>query len=231
MPRQARVILPNTPHHIMQRGHNRQVVFASEDDFEYYRENLILFKKEFGCKIYTYCLMTNHVHLIVDPGTNPESLSLLMKRVAARQTRYTNKLERRSGSLWEGRFKSSIISSKEYLLACSRYIELNPIRAGMEIQPEDYQWSSYGTKTTGKPDSVVDFDRIYKALGDDKSERQKAYREYVLKTIPEEELKLIRDAVQRNQVTGGDRFREQLQKKHNILLSNRGPGRPRNAVK
>jgi putative transposase len=127
MPRQARVILPNTPHHIMQRGHNRQIVFASEDDFEYYRENLILFKKEFGCKIYSYCLMTNHVHLIINPGNNAESLSLLMKRVAARQTRYTNKLERRSGSLWDGRYKSSIISSKEYLLACCRYIEFKTL--------------------------------------------------------------------------------------------------------
>ncbi len=99
MPRQARIILPNTPHHIMQRGDNRQVVFASADDFEYYRENLILFKKQFGCKIYCYSLMTNHVHLIIDPGDNPESLSLLMKRVVGRQTRYANKREKRSGSL------------------------------------------------------------------------------------------------------------------------------------
>jgi putative transposase len=101
----------------------------------------------------------------------------------------------------------------------------------MAIQPEDYQWSSYGIKTTGKPDLVVDLDHIYEALGSNKSERQKAYREYVLKTIPEEELKLIREALQRSQVTGGNRFREQLQKKHNIHLSHRGPGRPRKTEK
>jgi putative transposase len=149
MPRQARVVLPNTPHHIMQRGHNRQVVFVSDDDFQYYRENLILIKKEFGCKIYSYCLMTNHVHLIVNPGGNPKSLSLLMKRVAGRQTRHVNKLEKRSGSLWEGRFKSSIISSKEYLYSCSRYIELNPVRAGIIEEPSAYAWSSFAKKVKG----------------------------------------------------------------------------------
>ena len=211
----------------MQRGHNRQVVFASEDDFEYYRENLILFKKEFGCKIYSYCLMTNHVHLIVDPGSNPESLSLLMKRVSGRQTRYVNKLEKRSGSLWEGRFKSSIVSTKEYLLSCSRYIELNPLRAGMVYEPSGYQWSSFLKKANGIPDSVVDFDRVYKALGKNQAERQKEYQEYVFQTIPEEELKLIRTSIQRNQFIGGNSFRKQLEKKYQIRLSNRGPGRPK----
>ncbi len=101
MPRTARIVIPHTPHHIVQRGHNRQAVFVSDDDYNYYRENLIDFKREFGCSIYAYCLMTNHVHLIVDPGDNPASLSLLMKRAAGRQTRYVNKLEGRSGSFWK----------------------------------------------------------------------------------------------------------------------------------
>lgn len=103
MPRSAGIVLSHTSHHIVQRGHNRQTVFVSDDDYNYYRENLIDFKYEFGCRIYTYCLMTNHVHLIVDPGNNPESLALLMKRVAGRQTRYVNKLEDRSGRLFMGR--------------------------------------------------------------------------------------------------------------------------------
>jgi len=101
MPRSSRIVLPNTPHHIVQRGHNRQTVFVGADDFNYYRENLEYFKREFGCKIYAYCLMTNHVHLIVDPGNNTAALALLMKRVAGRQTRYVNKLEKRTGSLWK----------------------------------------------------------------------------------------------------------------------------------
>lgn len=227
MPRQARVILPNTPHHIMQRGHNRQVVFASDNDFTYYLKNLKRFKKEFGCKVYAYCLMTNHVHLLIDPGEDPESLSLFMKRVAGRQTRYVNKLENRSGSLWEGRFKSSIVSSSEYLLSCSRYIELSPLRAGMVAEPSVYKWSSFASKANGKPDAVVDYDAVYTALGDSPRERCKAYQEYVAQTIPEDELQRIRDFIQRNQVTGSDRFRKELESKLQIRLSSRGPGRPK----
>ena len=100
--------------------------------------------------------MINHVHLIIDPAKNPESLALLMKRVAGRQTRYVNKLEKRTGSLWEGRYKSSIISAREYLPACCRYIELNPLRAGMITDPAQYRWSSYASKVPGKKDLVVD---------------------------------------------------------------------------
>jgi putative transposase len=227
MPRSARIILPHTPHHIVQRGHNRQTVFVSDDDYNYYRENLVEFKREFNCRIYSYCLMTNHVHLIVDPGNKPESLSMLMKRVAGRQTRYVNKLEKRTGSLWEGRFKSSIVSSKEYLPACNRYIELNPMRAGMVGDPAEYQWSSYATKVIGTRDPVVDFYPSYLSLGDSRQERQKAYAEYVLGTVPDDEIKLIREALQRGQLTGSERFRAETEKKLGIRLSNKKPGRPR----
>jgi putative transposase len=170
--------------------------------------------------------MTNHVHLIVDPGNNPESLSLLMKRVAGRQTRYVNKLERRTGSLWEGRFKSSIISTNDYLLACCRYIELNPLRAGMVTDPSEYRWSSYATKVLSKHDLVVDLSSSYLSLGARKQQREEAYAEYVLGTIPEDEIKLIREALQRGQLTGGDRFRQKIEKKLGIRISNKKQGRP-----
>ena len=101
MPRQGRIILPNTPHHIRQRGHNRDVIFNGDEDFEYYKTNLLEFKEKTGCKVYAYCLMTNHIHLIIDPGKNPQALSQFMKGVAGRQTRYINKTAKRSGSLWE----------------------------------------------------------------------------------------------------------------------------------
>lgn len=231
MPRSARIVLPNTPHHIVQRGHNRQTVFVSDDDYNYYRENLVFFKREFGCKIYAYCLMTNHVHLIVDPGNNPESLSLLMKRVAGRQTRYVNKLEKRSGSLWEGRFKSSIIAAAEYLPACCRYIELNPVRAGMVEEPSEYRWSSYNRTAKGSKDAVVDLSRSYRSLGKTARTRQEVWREYVYGTLPAYELELIRTAIQRGQVTGSDKFRREISDKLGIRLSNKGPGRPRKIKK
>ncbi|WP_339136671.1 MAG: transposase [Candidatus Electrothrix sp. GW3-4] len=226
MPRSARIVLPHTPHHIVQRGHNRQAVFTSDDDYNYYLENLTVFKQEFGCGIYAYCLMTNHVHLIVDPGRSPGSLALLMKRVAGRQTRYINKREERSGSLWEGRYKSSIISAQEYLPACCRYIELNPLRAGMVTDPAQYQWSSYGAKVYGRRDTVVDLPQFYLSLGDTEQERQTAYKKYVFGTVPEHEIKLIREAVQRGQLTGTDRFRGEIEKKLGIRLSNKKQGRP-----
>lgn len=231
MPRSSRVICPNTPHHIVQRGHNRQAVFISDDDYRYYLKNLIYFKQEFNCRIYSYCLMTNHVHLIVDPGSKPELLSLLMKHVAGRQARYVNRLEKRSGSLWEGRFKSSIVSTVEYLAACCRYVELNPLRAGIVKHPGKYQWSSYTSKANGERDLAVNLDRTYLALGNNEKERQVAYAQYVLTAAPEHEIKLIRNALQRGQLTGSETFREEISLKLGIRFSNRGPGRPRKIQK
>lgn len=118
MPRQARIVLANTPHHIAQRGHNRQTIFVERQDNLYYLETLKEWKHELNVKVYGYCLMTNHVHLIVEPNDEPENIGKLMKRLAGRQTRYVNHQEGRSGSLWEGRYKSSPIEIDAYLLAC-----------------------------------------------------------------------------------------------------------------
>ena len=146
MPRQARFVLPHFPHHIIQRGHNRQAVFNRDDDYGYYLDTLKEWKARLGCKVYAYCLMTNHVHLVIDPGANPEHLGLLMKRLAGRQTRYVNVMEKRSGSLWEGRYKSSLVQADAYLQACCRYVELNPVRAGLVDDPAKYRWSSCAAK-------------------------------------------------------------------------------------
>ena len=227
MPRPLRILLPNTPHHIVQRGHNRQAVFVADEDYRYYLDNLIFSKQEFGCKVYAYCLMTNHIHLIVAPGDDPDSVSQLMRRVAGRQTRYVNKLENRSGSLWEGRFKSSVVSAVEYLAACCRYIELNPVRAGIAAAPDQYRWSSYLSKVAGRKDPVVDYDSGYLALGRNRKERQDAYAKYVAATLPEGEIKLIREALQRGQLTGSDRFLKEISSWLGIRISNKGPGRPK----
>ena len=142
MPRHARLIVPHYPHHIIQRGHNRQTLFAQADDYHYYLSNLQAWKTHYQIKIFAYCLMTNHVHLLLQPGDDPGALGQFMKRVAARQTRYVNRLEGRSGTLWESRYKSSPVETEAYLLACIRYIELNPVRARMVAQPEEHPWSS-----------------------------------------------------------------------------------------
>ncbi len=145
MPRKARIVIPGVAHHVIQRGHNRQMVFAIEEDFQCYLQNLVELQNAFGVKLYAYCLMTNHVHLLLVPA-RPKGLALLLKHLAARQTRYVNTIERRTGTLWEGRYKSSPVETETYLLACSRYIELNPVWAGIVPSLEAYRWSSYRGK-------------------------------------------------------------------------------------
>ncbi len=227
MPRQARIVLPNCPHHIIQRGHNRQPLFVEDDDYLYYLDNLREWKTELGCKVYAYCLMTNHVHLIVDPGRQAEKLGMLMKRIAGRQTRFVNKRDKRSGSLWEGRYKSSPINADEYLLACCRYVELNPLRAGMVEDLALYPWSSYPAKIGITKQSWLDFDPFYLSLGKTLVKRGKKYTKWLRETIPENEWQLIRAATQRGQLTANRKFEQEISKKLGRRIESRGPGRPK----
>jgi len=227
MPRQARIILNNTAHHIVQRGHNRQAVFIEDADYQYYIDTLKEWKEELGVKVYGYCLMTNHVHLIIDPCNNNASLGKLMKRLAGRQTRYVNRLERRSGSLWEGRYKSSPIETDCYLLACCRYVDLNPVKAGMVKRAEDYVWSSYAQKIGFDDDKWLDDDICYLALSEDIEERQQRYIDYVNKGSPENERQFICHSLQRGQLTGTDRFIKEVEQRLDIRIENRAPGRPK----
>jgi len=226
MPRTARFVVPNTPHHIIQRGHNRNVVFSSERDYTYYLDNLHEWKQALDCRVYAYCLMTNHVHLIVDPGPDPDSLGLLMKRVAGRQTRYINKIKGRSGTLWEGRYKSSPIQVETYLLACSRYIELNPVRAKMVAKPEDYLWSSYRAKIGLDINRLIEPDPCFEALGQTVAERSNRYETWVRESIPEGEWDRIRAALQRGQLTGTNRFIREVAKRIGQHVEFRPRGRP-----
>jgi len=130
MPRKPRFFLPDIPAHLVQRGNNRQAVFYDEADYRAYLEWLVEGAKRYGCAIHAYVLMTNHVHLLAAPMER-ESLSGLLQYVGRRYVPYINHTNGRSGTLWEGRFKASIVDVSEYLLACYRYIELNPVRAGM----------------------------------------------------------------------------------------------------
>jgi len=224
MPRTARVVITNYPHHIIQRGHNRQIIFSSDDDYLYYLDNLSNWKDKLSCKVYSYCLMTNHVHLIIDPGEEENNLSKLMKRIAGRQTRLVNKVEKRTGSLWEGRYKSSPISTNEYLLACCRYVELNPVRAGMVNEPGEYRWSSYRAKVGQDIEEWLDFDPYYMGLAHTKKKRADKYAEWIKDSIPEGELLLIRQSLQRGQLTGSARFVDEVEEKIKRRVEFRGQG-------
>ncbi|UZE31037.1 transposase [Pseudomonas asplenii] len=227
MPRIGRVVLPNCPHHIVQRGHNRQVVFAEIGDFQRYLYCLRELKAVYGVKVYAYCLMDNHVHLLLAPGESVAGLGQLMKALAARMTRYRNKLEGRSGTLWEGRYKSSLVQSDSYLLACSRYIELNPVRARMVSRPEDYIWSSYLLRSSEHAyDNWLDTDPCFETLGHTLEDRKAKYRNFVNQEISSEELTLIRESLQRGQLTGNTRFVDEIEAVMGLRIERRGQGRP-----
>jgi putative transposase len=226
MPRTARVVLPGYAHHIVQRGHNRQPVFAENRDYAYYLNGLREWKSYYNVHVYAYCLMTSHVHLVLAPDC-VAGLGGLMKRLAGRQTRYTNTLESRRGTLWEGRYKSSPIDTDSYLLACCRYVELNPVRARMVALAEHYQWSSYQERTGVPVDqSALDTHAPYLALATDSHSRIHRYKELVHSAIPDGELKLIRESVQRCQLTGGNRFVTEVKAMIERRIEHRGPGRP-----
>ena len=177
-------------------------------------------------KLYSYCLMTNHVHLIVDPGNEADNLGRLMKRLAGKQTRYVNKLEKRTGSLWEGRYKSHPIENNEYLMRCCRYVELNPIRARMVDMPDKYRWSSYQNKIGKTALECLDFDFNYVALGSDDISRQKHYQALVEEGINKEEVKAIREALQYGRPYGSSGFEEEIENKLGIRLTANKRGRP-----
>ena len=231
MPRIGRVVLPNYPHHVVQRGHNRQVVFAADEDYRRYLADLRELKDAFGVKVYAYCLMTNHVHLLLAPGDSVASLGQLMKALAARATRYRNRLEGRSGTLWESRYKSSVVQTDTYLLACSRYIELNPVRARMTSEAGDYTWSSYHERISTAGSDWLDADPSFLALGNDQIERCARYEAFMKQATTPDELRLIREALQRGQLTGNSRFVDEIALITGIRIEQRGQGRPKASAK
>ena len=142
MPRRARISMPGIPWHIIQRGNNRSACFYAEEDYRLYLDHLKEQADKYGCAVHAYVLMTNHVHLLLTPEKE-NSAALLMKNLGQRYVQYINRTYRRSGTLWEGRFRSCLTQTEDYVLACYRYIELNPVRANMVNHPRAYPWSSY----------------------------------------------------------------------------------------
>jgi putative transposase len=175
--------------------------------------------------------MTNHIHIIVEPGRDVMALSLMMKRINGRQAAYVNKLEGRSGSLWEGRYKSSPIQRESYLLSCCRYVELNPVRAGMVAKAEDYPWSSYQERLSNKGEKMLDEDLVYIGLASNETERQQTYRAFVEEGLSMEEKRFIDDSVNRNQLTGSDIFVDEIEQRIGLRVERRGRGRPVNEEK
>ena len=164
MPRRARLALAGVAWHIIQRGNNRSACFYAEEDYRRYLDTLKEQAEKYGCLIHAYVLMTNHVHLLVTPE-RADSAALMMKNLGQRYVQYINRTYKRSGTLWEGRFKSCLAQSEDYVLACYRYIELNPVRANMISHPRDYRWSSYCANAEGQLDALLTKHVEYLGLG------------------------------------------------------------------
>ena len=209
MTRLPRNVLPGVPQHVIQRGNNRQDVFFAASDHRLYLDSLQQAAERYSCAIHSYVLMSNHVHLLVTPNSE-EGLSRLMQSVGRRYVRHINTTYHRTGTLWEGRFRSAMIDTERYLLTCMCYIELNPVRAGMVKSPQGHHWSSFKANAWGHVSELVTPHPVYCALGKSDDERQKAYRALIQECIGEDVVGHIRRATQRGEVIGEEGFRVQL---------------------
>jgi putative transposase len=209
MSRRNRLVLPEVPLHIIQRGNNRLPCFFVEADYLVYLDMLGIASKLADCQIHAYVLMTNHVHLLVSPMTHA-SPAIMMKTLGERYVQYVNRRHGRIGTLWQGRYRSCLVQDDRYLLICQRYIELNPVRAYMVTHPRDYRWSSYHANAHGEPDKLLVPHPLYAALGTQQPERQCQYR-----ALFEEETSFllteqIRQATNSNTVFGNEAFIERI---------------------
>ncbi len=211
MPRRARLSLPGIPWHIIQRGNNRSACFFAEDDYRFYLEPLGELSKEFGAAVHAYVLMTNHVHLLLTP-VRADSTARIMKHLGQRYVQYVNRSYKRSGTLWEGRFRSCLTQSEDDVLACYRYIELNPVRAGMVRHPREYRWSSYRGNAEAKTDALLNPHEQYLRLGREPRERREAYRALFKAHLDDTLIGQIREATHGNYALGNHRFQADIER-------------------
>jgi putative transposase len=193
MARRPRRNVPGQPHHIVQRGVNRSAVFARPSDRTLFLEHLAAGIERYHCCLHAYVLMTNHIHLLITP-TEPAAIARVIQWVSRSYVPQFNEAAGRTGTLWDGRYRGTVIDSERYLLACYRYIELNPVRAGMVEDPADYLWSSYSANAYGRMDSLVTPHSVYEALGNDPAATRGAYRALCAEEIAEKTLRDLRAA-------------------------------------
>jgi len=210
MPRKTRLCPPGVAQHVIQRGNNRQVCFCADEDYAVYAHWLREAATKFRVQIHAWVFMTNHVHLLVTP-VEPEGVSRMMQQLGRWYVRYFNKTYRRSGTLWEGRFKSCLVQSTEYLLQCYRYIELNPVRASMVNDPVDYKWSSYRCNGIGVESGLLTAHQEYLSLGANKQERLENYRSLFRYQVDVALLTEIRESLNMGLVLGSERFKDEIE--------------------
>ena len=226
MPRKPRFVIPGVPQHIVQRGNNRQPCFYGDEDYRRYLDNLKSALANNDCALHAYVLMTNHVHMLVTPSTD-HGLAHLMQDLGRKYVRYINTRYQRTGTLWEGRYKASLIDSEAYLLTCMRYIEMNPVRAHMVSHPGEYLWSSFDCNAHGKSDALVRPHRCYQALACTVGGRRQAYQELFGSHLSPHSLGEIRDALNQELALGRDDFKDTIESITHRQTRRGQDGRPR----
>ncbi len=226
MPRRARLKLAGATLHLIQRGNNRSVCFHAVDDYLYYLDQLTDACRAEGIALHAYVLMTNHVHLLLT-SPSAEGPSNMMKRLGQRYVQYINRSYRRSGTLWEGRFRSCLVGEEDYLLGCYRYIEMNPVRAGMIEHPADYRWSSYRSNAQGQTEERLTPHPLYLALGRGPATRQAAYRELFRYELEPGLVDQIRTATNGGFVLGSTRYADEVTRMLTRRTQRGQAGRPR----
>lgn len=227
MPRHARIIVPGAAVHLMQRGNNRSDCFFAEQDRSFYLFHLARLLARARCALHAYCLMTNHVHLLVT-ARDADSCATLMKHLHQLHTQYINRTYRRSGGLWDGRYKSCLVQSEGYLLTCYRYIELNPVRAGLATKAADYPWSSFRANAHGEACDFLAAHYEYSALGESADDRRIAYRGLFGSHGDAAVFDDIRKATNAGYVVGDSRFKTLVAGMLGRRVEHGRPGRPVN---
>ena len=225
MARLPRLTLPGYPHHVIQRGNNRQAIFSSTADYQTLLDLLDQNAKKFGVAIHAYVLMSNHFHLLVTPQT-VEGLPQMMQAVGRRYVRYFNDTQQRSGTLWEGRYKSTLVQTERYLLACMVYIDLNPVRAGLANQAADYPWSSYRHYTGQRVDKLITPHALVWELGNTPFAREAAYAEWVQSGISTAQQTALTASALHGWALGEPDFVTELQKRTQRRVTKSTAGRP-----
>ncbi len=210
MPRQPRYFIPNIPQHIIQRGVDSQAVFFEPDDFDLYLHSLRKASQMYDCQVHAYVLMTNHTHLLVSPGSE-RTIPLVMQAMGRNYVQKLNKKYNRTGTLWQGRYKACLVQDDRYLMACHKYIELNPVRAGMVSAPGDYPYSSYHHNANGIRSRLLTNHKTYEALAFTAEKRMAAYRGFFHDCVAPEMLSYIRETTNACLVLGSDPFKDEIE--------------------
>ncbi len=228
MPRRARLVFPDVAMHVVQRGNNHGQCFFAEADYRVFLQILGTLAHRLDCALHAYCLMTNHFHFLLTPGTQ-DACGLLMKGLSQRYVQYVNRRYNRSGTLWEGRYRSCLAQSARYVLACYRYVEMNPVRARMVERPQDYAWSSYRSNALHEHDPLLMPHPECLAPGVDDASRKAAYRALFVGELEPSTLRGIREATHGGHALGSETFlRGMSQIAGRPVVAGR-PGRPSNA--